>query len=131
MRFGIGKVLFEIVPRQNCRAYRTKVLLVRICRDRRLTSKVAAKKLSSRSSRQDHQQTCDRPHLFRGFGLQKAAAHLFTNSAKLICVFVATTCISSPRANSSLKKVEIAAALSITGDFQSFGEGSLEGIQLA
>src|SRR4051812_3820566 len=38
---------------------------------------------------------------------------------------------SLARAQSPTRKVEIAAALSMTGDFESFGKGSLEGIQFA
>jgi len=38
---------------------------------------------------------------------------------------------SVAQAQSPTKKVEIAAALAMTGDFQAFGKGSLEGIQIA
>ena len=45
---------------------------------------------------------------------------------------VAAGClVSLARAQSPSRKVEIAAALSMTGDFEAFGRGNLEGIQLA
>jgi len=49
-----------------------------------------------------------------------------------LLAFGAAGCLFSlARAQSPSKKVEIAASLSTTGDFQDFGTGSLEGIQFA
>jgi branched-chain amino acid transport system substrate-binding protein len=61
------------------------------------------------------------------------AGHLFTTVGKVLFAFMAAGCVSSAAGadSSPVKKVEFAAALSITGDLTAFGTGSLEGIQFA
>ena len=54
-----------------------------------------------------------------------------TLASSLLACFTAGCLFSQAQAQSPSRKVEIAAALSMTGDFESFGKGSLEGIQLA
>ncbi|HEX4640433.1 MAG TPA: hypothetical protein VH252_03550, partial [Chthoniobacterales bacterium] len=54
---------------------------------------------------------------------------------RLVCALLvfsaAGSLFSLARAQSPSKKVEIAATLSMTGGFEAFGKGNLEGIQLA
>ena len=49
----------------------------------------------------------------------------------LLALAAAGCLFSLARAQSPTKKVEIAAVLSLSGNFEAFGKGSLEGIQLA
>src|SRR6478735_4228558 len=80
----------------------------------------------------------DAPHLFPSrarhvpggiFPIQNFVKRCFSFS--LLALVVAGCLVSVASAQSPSRTVEIAAALSMTGNFEAFGKGNLEGIQLA